>query len=258
MRIPNLFTATDESQRLYSLLLCRFSLHDRFDDMVEVSRKIRRHARQSVGIEAALFTYTFENEALWYLGQHNVAWTQQLRFETDAYGHPLDLSSDDHNESDRYHILNQRSRLHYACGRYRDAAKCREFSLGLAIPRSQSEYLLYEITNLEHGKEPTHPATITLNHIYERLGKRLSDWSEWDAFARGFKPTTYRKSKVTPDALADDDSLLDVILQFLANQNRKNARRRPERKMLIESRWESELLKWFPFIQSIPCPKLES
>jgi hypothetical protein len=46
MEIPNLFTQTDEAQRLYSLLLARLEMYDEHEKILKITARIRQHAAE--------------------------------------------------------------------------------------------------------------------------------------------------------------------------------------------------------------------
>ena len=249
MRIPNLFTRTEESRRLYSLMLARLDIHDRNEDVVKAARVIRRHACNSGDVRAGLFTYWFERDALWYLERHSVGWDQQLRFETGWHGQPVDLFSNSVEDVVRYQVAEQRAPLHYACGRFSEAGVCQEMILSLGLSKLKSDDFLYGVTNCE--ETPTHPVRVTLRHIYEAQGKSLIEWADWTDFVSGLSQPLLRRAGVSRKSLRADAGLLKNVDEAIVQRRSK----KPQRQSMprdLKSPWEEELLRWFPFLQELP------
>lgn len=251
MRIPNLFTRTEESRRLYSLMLARLDIHDRNEDVVKAARVIRRHARNSGDVRAGLFTYWFERDALWYLERYSVGWNQQLRFETGWYGQPIDLFSNSVEDLVRYQVAEQRAPLHYACGRFSEAGVCQEMILSVGLSNLESDEFLYRVTNCEES--PTHPACVTLRHIYEAEDKSLTEWADWNDFVSGLSQPLLRHARVSRKLLRTDPGLLKSVDEAICQRRSKKTQRKPVPRN-IKSPWENELLHWFPFLREFPRP----
>lgn len=249
MRIPNLFTKTEEAHRLYSMMLARLDFHDRNEDVVKIARVIRRHARNSADIRAGLFTYWFERDALWYLERHSVGWNQQLRFETGWYGQPVDLFSNSVEDVVRYQVGEQRAPLHYACGRFSEAGVCQEMILSLGLSKLKSDEFLYGVTNCE--ETPTHPVCVTLRHIYEAQHKSLIEWADWNDFVSGLSQPLIRHAGVSRKSLRADPSLLKTVDEAIVRRRSKKSQSQPMPRDL-KSPWEDELLRWFPFLREFP------
>jgi len=252
MDIPNLFTVSNEAERLYSIMLSRLTMYDAFREIVRASRRIRIHARNSVGEDAAAFTNYFQCDALWYLGCHSANWARQIRYESVIYGRMVDLSSSELSECDIYLIAQQRASILYACGRFTEGRLCKERRLGLSLSFSPSDGFLQEVIN--DDKEPAHPVRVTLSHIYQALGKSLKEWKDWPRFVNGVPDELLAASSVLRDELRHDPNQLRPLFNTLMDRGRqKNKRERP--RIIAPSPWESELQKWFPFLNAYPDPK---
>lgn len=255
MRIPNLFTQEPEARRLYGLLLAHLCLYGRHADIVQASRKIRRHARNSVGIEIALFTYETEKEALWYLKRPRAAWQQQLRYEVDLFGEIVDLEKGNLDVPSVYYGPNKRSPILYSLDRFAEAATCREICLDFILKKNKTvnENIVYEIVNSD--KEPTCPVRVTLKHIYDRMGKSLEEWDHWSRFIDRINGSLLKSAGINRKSLRADSSLLNSLSKHMISEAHKRNPRRPI-KGLPESR-QKELIRWFPILESMPFPKKE-
>lgn len=250
MDIPNLFGATDDAERLYSIMLARLQLHDAFQEIVAAADAIRAHARNSGDERAALLTHHHERDALWYLGRHDDNWARHVEFETQVFGGLIDLDAEDVADRDVYSMSQMRSPLHFACGRFSESAVCKERELSAWFKHdSFNDQLLYSVTN--NDEHPTHPVRVTLRHVYAALGKSLTDWPGWEWFAALIPDPLVEKVGTTHEALRLDPSRLAAIGDAVFEKNTRNASRQPlpER---TRSPWDDEVLKWFPFLGAYP------
>lgn len=250
LRIPNLFGRTNEAARLYGILLCKLAMYGRYREIVEVARKIRGHARRMripANANESLFTYNFEKEALWYLQEHRLAWSQQLRFETDAFGGPVDLSSR-RNRKSHYFVAEQRAPLHFACGRYQEARHCRELTVNVAVhSKCDTDFLLVQVINTDQF--PTHPVRFTLTHAYQATGESLVAWSNWAAFVRRLDQKWLRTAGTPrPRLLADDRLLIDVYKAYRSQPSKIPVEKHGPHRPLP---FDAELTHWFPFLQTV-------
>lgn len=252
MDIPNLFTANDEAERLYLLMLVRLSMYDAFEEVIDAVNQIRQHAIATVGELASLFTMSLERDAYWYLGRHTENWERHKQCETLLFGDLLDLTSADAEERDVYFAAEYRAPLHYACGRYLEGAMCKELELSLVIGRASSTDFFYSVTNDDEG-EPTHPVRVTLRHVYEKLGRSLSQWGHWSSFVNDLPGTLLKTADTTTEQLQANPGKLAVVDAALTEQRGQSETKRPS--SFRRSPWESELLKHFPFIEAYPHPR---
>ena len=253
MDIPNLFTASDEAERLYSLMLVRLSMYDAFEELIDAADQIRHHAIATVGEHAALFTMSHERDAYWYLGRHTENWERHKRYETILFGGFLDIASDAvEEERDIYFAAEHRSPLHYACGRYAESAVCKELQLSLTIGRVSSSDIFYNVTN-DDEDEPTHPVRVTLRHVYAMLGRSLTEWEHWLSFVNGLPETLFNAAKTTKEQLQINPGQLAAVDAALVHRRKQTSPKRPS--LVRRSPWESELIKHFPFIESYPPPR---
>lgn len=250
MEIPNLFTITPEAERLYSLMLCRLLEHEAFSEIVRAVRRIRIHARGTVGERAALFTHFFGRDALWHLGHHAANWARQVRFERVVYGRPAQADLSGLEPKHAYFLAEQRAPLHFACLRFEESARCKELQLAIALARASSTHLFYDVTN--EDDLPTDPVRVTLRHIYEALGKPLTDWPNWIPFVKGFPPTLLRAAGTTHEALIADPNLLAGVGAALTRRHQAAVARRRIPERVHPSPWDAELQRWFPFLERYP------
>lgn len=248
MEIPNLFTQTDEAQRLYSLLLARLEMYDEHEKILKITARIRQHAAESVGENHSLFTYYFDSDANWYLGRHDDNWESCLELERSAYGRVLDLS-EEVSEIDWLQACKRRCPLHFACGRFVEAEKCKEQYLDAVINLGSSTELIYDLIN--EDDEPTHPVRVTLNHIYQALGKSLTDWKHWHTFVGGIPAYLLKEAKISRSSLLHNPDQLLAIMEARHRRRRQSAKAPPER---YQSPFETQLLEFFPFIEAYPYP----
>ena len=252
MEIPNLFTTTDEAERLYSLLLVRLSMYDVFEELIDAANQIRRYAVETIGERASLFTRSRERDAYWYVGRHAENWERHKQYETILFGGLLELTSTDAEERDVYVVAEQRAPLHYACDRHDESTACIELGLSLVIGSASSRDLFHRVTNDDDG-EPTHPVRVTLRHVYKKLGRSLIQWEHWTFFVNGLPEALLKAADTTTEQLLANPSKLAVVDAALSRQRRQSASKRPS--SFCHSPWEFELMKHFPFIESYPHPR---
>ena len=235
-------------------MLVRLDMYDEFDKVLKAAEKIRQHAIATVGERAALFTNHFERDAYWYLNRHTENWERHVHVEQLLFGHLLDLSCSNLQESEMRFAAESRAPLHFACERFAESAACKELYLSLAIPYGHCDQLLYSISNSDD--EPSHPVRVTLRHIYRSLNKPLEDWREWPAFVTGLPDHLLASARTTKELLLSDSKYLIAIENAFRPRRRKASQERKSSTITSSSSsGESELRRFFPFIALYPYPK---
>src|SRR5262245_33067859 len=127
-RIPNLLSVCDGEQD-YHLYLSRLMLSGEQKNIIQVCRRIRAYAAQGPGVEAGLFTYFYELDALCAIGNYAVAWRQLLRFDRSRRGAGFDYRSHPWGRKDGHDLRFLYGPLLYLTGRFSEAAASFETAL---------------------------------------------------------------------------------------------------------------------------------
>lgn len=205
-RIPNLFSKCDGEQD-YHLYLSGLMINGDHERIIQVCRRIRVYAGQGPGLEAGLFTYSYEIDALCETGQYVVAWRQLLGRDRIRRGAAFDYRSYAWGSEDAHDLRFHYGPLLYLNGRYSEAALCFENALEFDCREPNGSYeAMYTVANDE--PEPSNHYRVTLLHCYRRLGRPLTDWIGWRSFVMGMNPKLFRMAKITRENLLVDPVLL--------------------------------------------------
>lgn len=205
-RIPNLFMACD-GERDYCLYLSRLNSVGNHEKVIQVCRRIRNYAAQGPGVEAGLFTYDYEHDALCATGKYAVAWRQLLRRDRIRRGVSFVYKSYSWDSEDSHDLQFRYGPLLYLTGRSSEAAAMIEKALEFECRGRDGSYeAMYTVANAD--PEPTHHCRVTLLHCYRRLGRPLSDWTGWRSFVTGMNPRLFRMAKIARESMLADPELL--------------------------------------------------
>jgi hypothetical protein len=214
-QIPNLFLVCDGEQD-YHLYLSRLMSNGDQKRIIQVCRRIRAYAAQGPGVEAGLFTYFYEHNALCETGKYAVAWQQLLRRDRIRRGASFDYRSYSWGREDGHDLRFLYGPLLYLTGRFSEAAASFEKALEFECRGRDGSYeAMYTVAN--DDPEPTNHYRVTLLHCYRRLGRPLSDWSGWRSFIMGMNPQLCRMAKIARESMLTDPRLL---LEFQAKLQR--------------------------------------
>jgi hypothetical protein len=213
--IPDLWRMKEDVPRLYELYMCRLQANYLHHRIIYACRSIRRYAARGPGREKALFTFSFEIDALCSLEEYKTAWRQLRLREEVIFGKRLDLrnrrwSAEDAGELEYFYVP-----LLFFLGRYEHGCELLETSLDFWFNRRKlrSYDILFRVFNAD--KEPRNRYRITLSHFYERLGKDLRQWQHWEAFVGGFHPRLFRLSGVARKELLANSRHLKIFFDRL-------------------------------------------
>ena len=214
-RIPNLFVKCDGEQD-YSLYLARLMLTGNHKRIIQVCRRIRAYAAQAPGVEAGLFTFFHEIDALCETGNYAVAWRQLLRRDRIRRGANFDYRSFPWAREDAHDLRFNYGPLLYLTGRFSEAAASLEKALEFECHGRNGSYdAMYTVAN--DDPEPTNHCRVTLLHCYRRLGRSLSDWNGWRSFIIRMHPQLCRMANIDHEEMLAAPSLL---IEFQARLRR--------------------------------------
>jgi hypothetical protein len=205
-RIPNLFLKCDGEQD-YHHYLSRMMLDGSPERIIQVCRRIRAYAAQGPGVEAGLFTYFYEIDALCKTGKYAVAWRQLLQRDRTLRGAGFDYKSSSWSRKDCHDLLFRYGPLLYLTGHSLEAAAILEKALEFKCHGTNGSYdAMYKVAN--EDPEPTNHYRVTLLHCYRRLGRPLSDWTGWRSFVMGMNPRLFRMAKIARESMLVAPGLL--------------------------------------------------
>jgi hypothetical protein len=214
-RIPNLFAKCGGEQD-YALYLAQLMLKGDYKRIILVCRRARAYAALGPGLEAGLFTYFHEINALCETGNYAIAWRQLLRRDRIRRGASFDYKSFPWGREDAHDLRFNYGPLLYLTGRYSEAAVIIEKSLDYECHGKNGSYdAMYTVAN--DDPEPTNHCRVTLLHCYRRLGRSLSDWNGWRSFIMGMHPQLCRMARIAHESMLTDPSLL---IEFQARLRR--------------------------------------
>lgn len=207
----NLFDSQthEEAVQSYQLYLSGLLRNSRWNQMLDMCQQIRRQAAHRGSQGLADFTFHFEIEALCRMKKFPRAWRKLRHLEQVAYGRNINL----HAKAWRSDELDWFSQYHphilYFVGRYRLARRLFEAFLGKMVRGSRrgssSDVMPYVYSAM---KKPRLRQQVTLQHIYNKLGIRLEEWSDWTKFVAGFDPKVLARARVKREKLLYDPHLL--------------------------------------------------
>ncbi|MBI1899770.1 MAG: hypothetical protein HYS13_01490 [Planctomycetia bacterium] len=214
-RIPDLWRMKEDAHRLYQLYLSRLQSIGCHERVVAACRQIRRYAARGPGMKEALFTFSIEIEALCDLRRYQAAWRAERRREEIVCRKRLDLRRRKWSAKDVWVLRYDFWQLLYFLGRYRVGCAMLESALRYSLRKTpgRSYDLFYYVFNDEVN--PTHRCRVTLKHFYDRLGRGLHEWNDWNAFVDGFHPRLFQLAKVGRERLRADPSLLEAFERSL-------------------------------------------
>lgn len=214
-QIPNLFLVCDGEQD-YHLYLSGLMLSGNRERIIQVCRRIRGYAAQGPGVEAALFTYSYELDALCDTRKYAVAWRQLLQRDRALHGTGFDYRSYSWSRKDSNDLQFYYGPLLYLTDRFSEAAAILEKALEFKCRGKNGSYdAMYKVANAD--PEPTIHQRVTLLHCYRRLGRSLRDWTGWRSFVMRINPRLFRMAKITRENMLADPGLL---IEFQAKLRR--------------------------------------
>jgi hypothetical protein len=190
--VPDLWRAKEDAPRLYSLYFIRLQINRLHQRVVSACRQVRRYAARGPGPKEGLFTFSFEIDSLCDLKDYKGAWRQLRLFEEMAHGERFDHARREWSARDAWELTFYHAPLLFFLGRYRQGCALLETALDFHFRRrrAQSYDVLYHVYNGD--EEPTDRCGVALSDFYSRLGKRLTEWPQWQAFVNGFHPKLFR------------------------------------------------------------------
>jgi hypothetical protein len=222
--VPSLFRLKTKTEaiRLYSLYLARLDAAARERRILEACRAIRNYAVRDKRPRWADFTYGFEVEALCKLGRYSDAWRQVRRLERIVHGPNIDLRADAWKPGELNWFFNYHPQILYFLHRYKLASRLLEALLEKLVTRRR-EGMSYEILWFVYKPiaRPRSRHEVTLYHLYQRLGKSLVEWPEWEQFVKGFHPKLFRLAGISEEDLLRDPSLLRTFYNAITEERNR-------------------------------------
>jgi len=201
------------ARRLYLLYLGILLQDGRERLLLQTTKKLRRLAKKHNDPRLSSATYSFEIAALCNLREFHAAWRRLRVVERLALGHQIDLSAGTWNAKELAWFMSYHVQLLYFIGRYKTAASLLEAALADRIKhrrKAVGEELLPYIYSLVRTPRECHQ--VTLSHIYERLGKSLSEWKQWHVFVRDLGSRPLQASHTSRDELLQKPSVLRRLI----------------------------------------------
>lgn len=222
--VPNLFLDRNarEAKRLYSLYLAQLMTKSRKRRIVEASQQIRNYAARLKQPRSADFTFQFEIDALCKLRRFADAWKQLRRFERIAHGKNISLSKRKWEPEQLDWFWHYHPHILYFLGRYQLAARMLEalFAEKLSHPEAGVSYeLLPDI--YKPVSRPRDRHEVTLYHVYRKLGKKLSEWPQWEQFVNGFDPELFNLTNIQREDMLRDASLLRPFYEAISKERKE-------------------------------------
>lgn len=219
--IPNLFQELPqrEAQNWYSLYLAHLNANHRDRRLLEACKQIRQYAARAQRAEWAYFTYPLEIEALCKLGNIPGAWRQLRRWERGISGGNLNINAKAWTSTQLGWFFSYHPQLLYMLGKYRQARRMFEALLSNLLRRHQpgiSYDILWRV--YKPVARPRLPHEVTLHHVYQKLGKKLLDWPQWEQFVNGFDPKLFDLAHIQRERLLRDASLLRPFYEAIKSE----------------------------------------
>ncbi len=200
-RIPDLYIREilPEARRLYDLAIAHVLRQP--DDVIRVSRAVRRHALKHADTWTVCSMLRWETEALIERRSPADAWRTWLLLRRHV---PASARSTDQ-------FLE--GALLYFNGRFEEARQCFEPALHRCIEReSPSGFnLLFRIFNSDNPPANVH--RVTLTHIYQALARPLDEWSDWPRFVSQLGGSLLRAVRLKREELESHPGRLEVLFQ---------------------------------------------
>jgi hypothetical protein len=213
--VPNLFRTAEaqHASQIYDQFLCRLLLAGRHRRIVEACRQIRRFAASAGDVSAGSFTYEQEEIALVELRDWTTLWRRLRARERTFFGNNADLGGGRWSR-ERERFLYYYTPLLYFRGEYALGARLLERKLYWMQIHGGSYECQYDVWK-QRGR-PRRTYDVTLWHFYQGLGRDLTSWRGWKAFAGGFPEQLYAKSGIAREALLADSSRLFPFVRWMS------------------------------------------
>jgi len=278
--LPNIYRmeSRDIAGRLYATAVPRVLWNGYPAEALRLLRNVRRHARDAnVAPHHAGWTYSFEFDALLQLGRTVEAWRlvrRQLRtFWPRRWHWPVERRV---QYMDHFVKFSEVPAAFFS-GRYQYAARALEAYLDGMVERVDAYDLRYSIYNDE--PVPTHPARVTLWHVYQRVGRHLGDWKNWKRWVGRLHPRLLELTNMSAAELEDDADriavfekrlheaekglrpagitygqrdLLEPRRQVLARQRKHLAWKPSGRRAEFARMLEEKRARYFPWVSKLP------
>jgi hypothetical protein len=208
-----------EAKRLYSLYLSTLLLHGRWARAVRACTEIRRIASRHHNLALGNFTYAFEIQGLCSFGHFRAAWRRLRQLERFALGRPINLRAKKWNTGELQWFASYHVQILFFLGRYKLAARLLEAVLAqrmrLASQRSTNALLPYVCNRL---RKPRRCFEVTLEHLYQKLGRSLREWKQWNDFLTRLDDELFQSSRISRHHLSQDPKLLRRLSRTYLNE----------------------------------------
>src|SRR5215471_18412359 len=222
--VPNLFQEQNaqHAKRLYSLYLSHLMAKSRQRRIVEAARQIRNYASRLKQPHSADFTFQFEIAALCKLHRFRDAWKQLRRLERIAYGKNINLRANKWESEQLDWFWHYYPQLLYFLGRYQIARRLFEalFAARMRHPREGLSYQLLPYVYRPIAR-PGDVHEITLYHVYRKLRKDLTEWSQWKQFVSGFDRKLFSLAGITRGDLVRKASLIYALYKAISREQKR-------------------------------------